>query len=250
MSWLPSIGWQILLSLVAPGAVAILICLIEARGPVSRILQKATGLVPPYFNAIGMLFSLFTALLMNDVWHKDNAARESVQAEDDAVRGLLHLARTSGLEPIIISSLQAYTTSASNENPYSRANKDARVRTDRAYEALLKVVWHTQHLDNPSKSTFLAACVELRQARDRRLYLADDETAFIKWLSILVLGALTQVALALVHIGNRSAIRVSVALFSVAFTFCLVIIAVFDQPFERALSHEPGATLRHTMQGL
>jgi hypothetical protein len=91
---------------------------------------------------------------------------------------------------------------------------------------------------------------ELRQARSRRLYLADDETATIKWLSVLVLGALTQIAIVLVHAGNKQAIRISVGLFTVAFTFCLMIVGVFDQPFELVLANEPGTTLGRTLKGL
>ena len=90
----------------------------------------------------------------------------------------------------------------------------------------------------------------MRRARDRRLYLAADETAPIKWLSALVLGALTQIGLMLVHTGTRRAIRVGLGLFTVAFTFCLVIIATFDLPFELVLAHEPGATLARTLEGL
>ena len=52
------------------------------------------------------------------------------------------------------------------------------------------------------------------------------------------------------HIGNRRALRVSVGLFTVAFTFCLVVIAIFDTPFELALANEPGATLSRTIEGL
>jgi hypothetical protein len=65
---------------------------------------------------------------------------------------------------------------------------------------------------------------------------------------VLVLGALTRIAILLVHIGNRRALRVSVGF--AAFIFCLGLIAVFDAPFELALAHEPGTTLNNTLKTL
>lgn len=242
--------WQIVLSIAVPVGIAVLIYTLEARGPLAPALKKTTGIVPPYFSAIAIVFGLFTALLMSDVWQKDNAARQSVQAEDDAIRGLLHLARVTSVEAAIVPRIKDYVAAATKENPYSRADSAARANTDRAYEALLRAVSQTANLDYIGRSATLAVCAELRHARDKRLFLADDQTPTIKWLSILVLGTLTQIAILLVYIGNRRAMRVSVGLFTVAYSFCVVIFAVFDAPFEIALSHEPGATLAYTMRGL
>ncbi|WIM10977.1 hypothetical protein [Enhydrobacter sp.] len=239
--------WQIVLSIVTPLAVALLILTLEARGPLAPALQKTTGLVAPYFTAVAILFGLFAALLMSDVWEKDNAARQSVEIEDDSLRAVIQLARVNGVSAALLPRIKAYVAAASGENPY---RDGAREKTDAAYEALLAVASHADGLDTTARTALLGALTELRHARDRRLYLADEGTTAIKWLSILILGALTQIAIMLVHIGNRRAIRVSVGLFTVAFTFCLVVVALFDTPFELALAHEPGATLNRTIEGL
>jgi len=91
---------------------------------------------------------------------------------------------------------------------------------------------------------------ELLHTHNQRLHVANDATSTIKWLSVLVLGALTQVALLLVHVGNRHAMRVSVGLFTIAFIFCLVIIAMFDDPFQIVLAGEPRASLATALKGL
>jgi hypothetical protein len=250
MGWSSSSSWQIVFSLVTPAAAALVILALEKRGPIAPALQRTTGLVAPYFTSIAILFGLFTALLMNDVWQKDTAARQSVQVEDDALRALIQLARTSNIEATLAPGIKAYVAAAARENPYSRAAPNARAETDKTYEGLLRSVTHVQGLDGPARSNLLSTLGELRRARDRRLYLADDETSGIKWVSILVLGALTQIAIMLVHIGNRRAIRVSVGLFTVAFTFCLVIVSIFDTPFELLLSDQPGVTLNQTITDL
>jgi len=250
MSWLTFSPWQIGLSVVTPTLVAVLVCLAETRGPLAAPLQKTTGIVAPYFTGIALLFALVTAQLLTEVWQKDNAARLSVQVEDDTIRGLMHLARVHGLEARLVPPIKAYIAAASQENPFSRVGSKPRDATDRAYEALLGALVAAPGLTDPARSVLLATGTELRRARDRRLYLADEQTAPIKWASVLVLGALTQISILLVHIGHRRALRVSVGFFTVAFSFCLVLIAVFDAPFEVALAHEPADTLNATLKTL
>jgi hypothetical protein len=238
--------WQIILSVATPAAVALTLFALEARGPLAPALQRSLGLVGPYFTSVAILFGLMAALLMNDVWQKDNAAYQSVQAEDDALRALFQLARTNDL-PELKPLLKAYAAAAAKENPYSRAAPDARQQTDRAYEAIVSGVIHAYGLESATRSFLLSTAAEMRRARDRRLYVADDETVGIKWLSMIVLGALTQIAILLVHTGSRQAVRVSVSLFTVAFTFCLLIVAIFDTPFEVTLVKEPGRTFHQTL---
>ncbi|CAN5914549.1 hypothetical protein BH11PSE3_BH11PSE3_20720 [soil metagenome] len=62
-------------------------------------------------------------------------------------------------------------------------------------------------------------------------------------LAIVIFGALTQVALMLVHIGQRPAMRVAVSLFTVALSACLIVMAIFDSPFDKILSDEPRTSL-------
>jgi hypothetical protein len=46
---------------VAPAVVAVLTCLIEARGPLAASLHRIAGIVPGYFASIALLFALVTA---------------------------------------------------------------------------------------------------------------------------------------------------------------------------------------------
>jgi hypothetical protein len=250
MSWFAFSPWQIILSVVVPALVAVVVCLAETRGPLAAPLQKTTGIVGPYFTGLAILFALVASQMLTEVWQKDNAARLSVQAEDDAIRAMMHLARVHGLEAAIVPPIKAYIAAAARESPFSKVGSKPRDTTDRAYEALQGALARAPGLDVPARGTLLATGVELRHARDRRLYLADDQTTAIKWASVLVLGALTQIAIMLVHIGHRRALRVSVGFFTVAFAFCLVLIAIFDAPFEASLAQEPADTLNETLKTL
>lgn len=243
MAWLAASPWEIALSVATPIAVALLLFLLEARGPLAPALQRTTGLVGPYFTSVAILFGLFTSQLMTDVWQRENMARQSLRAESNAAQAIAAIARASGIDSMIVPPLKAYVTTASKEDPYAESIPGARRTADEAFQILLTSALHSGSLDGPARTALLAATTELRHARDRWLSLADDETASIKWISILVLGALTQVAIMLVHSGSRRAVWISVSLFTVAFVFCLVVVAVFDAPYEIALFNEPAATL-------
>ena len=121
MTWLSVSLWQIALSIAIPTLVAVLTCVAEVRGPLAKPLQRTTGIVAPYYSGIALLFALVTAQMLSEVWQKDNAARQSVQAEDDAIRSLLHLAKVHDIQKAVQPSIREYIAAASRENPFSRA---------------------------------------------------------------------------------------------------------------------------------
>ncbi|MBS0540637.1 MAG: DUF4239 domain-containing protein [Proteobacteria bacterium] len=248
MNWASILDWEFVVSLLFPATAAVLLCQAETRGPLAKVLARTTGIVPPYIAAIVIIFGLFAARLTNDVWERENGARQVVQMEDDALRGLLHLANITDSRAAVLPAIQAYAKAAAAESPYSKAATTARQDTDKAFEALLVAVAGVRGLDPPLRSSFLSTATDLRRARDRRLTIADDQTAPIKWVSIAFLGVLAQISILLVHIGNRRALRASVGLFTVAFTFCLTLFALFDQPFETVLAKEPANTLSHLLE--
>ncbi len=59
-----------------------------------------------------------------------------------------------------------------------------------------------------------------------------------------------QIALLLVHVDNQRAMRAAISLFTVAFSFCLVVVTIFDAPFDVILRNEPAASLTFTLGSL
>ena len=250
MSGFLASSWELVLSAFAPLAMACGLFALEARGPLAATIRSGRGLVAPYFTVVSIILGLFAALLVSDVWHKCNEARHAVQAEGDAVHLIAHLARANGIEAMSMPRLKTYAEAASAENPYSAAIDARRGETGKAYQELLVALSTVVGIEPPVRAALLGAARELLNAHDKRLHLANDVTAPIKWLALLVFGGITQIALMLVHVDNRRPMRVAVGLFTVAFSFCLVVVAIFDAPFEIVLSDEPGATLRLVLQGL
>ncbi len=241
--------WDIALSALLPVGSALLIFLMAAKGPLAPAIRRTTGVVGPYFNAVAVLFGLFAALLASDVWLKTNEAKRAVLAESHAVETLAYFARASGLEDTIVPLLKEYAKAASAEDPYTPNIGPAKNDTDKAYLELLTAITKVGGIDASVRSGMLTTAHNLLRAHGTRLNLANDVTAPIKWAAMIVLGVLTQLALLLVHVDNPRAMRAAVGLFTVAFSFCLVIVAIFDAPFEMILADEPAASLREVLSG-
>jgi hypothetical protein len=161
----------------------------------------------------------------------------------DAARTIAQVARAVGVERQVLPSLKGYLEASSKEDVYSATAETARAKTEKAFEDLLAAVVRAPLTDAALRGALIKAASDLKRAHDDRFHLADDVTVPIKWLSIVVFGALTQMALMLVHVGQRRAMRVAVGLFTVAFSACLIVIAIFDTPFDRILVDEPAASL-------
>ena len=181
---------------------------------------------------------------------KTNEAKRAVQAESHAVHALAHLARAHGVAEVVLPKLRAYAEAAGVEQPHSDFFEQQHAATEKAYLDLLTTLSRLPPTDELVRSSLLTAGGELLRAHDSRIYFASDMTAPVKWLSIVIFGVLTQIALLLVHVANRRASRIAVVLFTVAFTFCLLVMAVFDAPFEVVLKDEPAKSMRAALTKL
>lgn len=247
--WL-SPAWELALSAIIPAALAILILLVEQRGPLAAPIQACKGLVPAFVPAVAVVFGLFAALLASDAWQKDTLARRVLNEEVDAARVTAQFSRAAGIDGQVMPRLKAYLEASSKEQHYTPTAEAARAVTERAYEELLAVILRTPLADAASRPTLVKSASDMKRAHDDRFYLAADRTVPIKWLSIVIFGALTQIALMLVHVGQRHHMRVVVGLFTVTFSACLIVVSIFDTPFDRILFDEPAASLGEVLKAL
>jgi hypothetical protein len=243
-------AWELALSVIIPAVLAILILWAEQRGPLAAPIQACKGLVPAYVPAIATVFGLFAALLASDAWQKDTLARRILGDEVDAARVIAQFSRAAGIDGQVMPKLKAYLEASSKERHYTPTADTARTVTEKAYEELLGVVLRTPLADTASRATLIKGANDLKRAHDDRFYLAADRTVPIKWLSIVVFGVLTQIALMLIHVGQRHHMRVVVGLFTVTFSACLIVVSIFDTPFDRILFDEPAASIGEVLKAL
>ncbi|HYN39728.1 MAG TPA: hypothetical protein VES39_10800, partial [Rhodospirillales bacterium] len=80
-------------------------------------------------------------------------------------------------------------------------------------------------------SAMLTAAVRVSTARSTRLSLTSDRTNDLKWISVLILGVITQIALALVHLDRPRAMLSALTVFATGAIVALGLIALQEDPF-------------------
>ena len=245
-----SIAWQLVLSAFIPVILAILLLAMETHGPLAGPIQACKGVVGPYFNAIAIVFGLYAALMASDAWQKDSQARRVVSNEVNAAWMISQTARALDVSAYVLPKLKAYVELSGNEREGSRTINADRDKTEKAFAELLNALAHAPNLGSATRALLISESHTMMRAHDDRAYLADRETMPYKRLAIIIFGFLTQIAIMLVHVGYRRATRVSVALFTVTFSACLMFAAIFDSPFKTLIPDEPKASMASLMQTL
>ena len=235
---LPTFGIFITLSLLYVGS-ALTIWMIIFHTRLGTNIRSLKGLVAPFFSSVAILFGLLTGFLANDVGDRNRQAVRAVQAEAGELHNVyaLSVASASDMKAIRIA-LKAYAASAVNDEwPAVIRGGLSSPLTEAAYDELLRKVSDpaiTRDASGPVHVALLSAAVRAGTARTDRLSLAADRTNDLKWTSVLILGLITQIGLALVHLEQRRAMLTALTVFASGAIVALGLIALQEHPSTRA----------------
>jgi hypothetical protein len=221
------------------GLTGALISWLCVRSPLRAKIQTMTGVVAPFFGAVSVLFALLTGFLANDVGERNRQAWRAVHSESSAAASLytLSIASASDMAAIRVA-LRDYLQSVVRDEWPSMADDGASAKTEAALAGLLRELGEPKIAGEASQavhSALLSTALKVRDARADRLALASDRTNDVKWATVLILGVLTQIALAFVHLERARAQIAAIGLFSVAAIVALGLIALQEQPFDGAI---------------
>jgi len=221
------------------GLSAVAIYLIQFHSPARPLIMTAAGVVAPYFGAVGVLFALLTGFLGAEVAERNRQAARSVLAESSALDTLTTLSRAAGGDGAAIRVAErGYVENVLNKEWELLGSDEASPATSSALRAIFDAVAKPAIASTagaPLQNSLLNAAVRISTSRAERLALGADRTYELKWACVLLLGLLTQVALALVHIDKPRAMLAAVMLFSIAAILALGLIAEQENPFEPPL---------------
>jgi hypothetical protein len=239
------------LDLQAAGVFAVLIAIYGLTGAgiawaafgrtFGRSMKTIRGLVPAYFGAVAILFALLTGFLAGDIADRNRQAARSVEAEAGELRNVhtLSSASASDMRNIRAAWTNYLKTVIADDWPAMSRGGGA-ASTDAAYDALLHEVSDPKIAADASAAVHAAllnTTVGVGTARSDRLALASyDGTRTLKWTMVLILGALTQLAVGLVHLERRAAHITALTVFSVAVVVTLGLIALQKYPFSGDVS--------------
>src|SRR3954447_7548262 len=174
--------------------------------PARPFFASCTGIVGPFFASVAVLFGLFAAFLANDVQHRNAAIAAAGFREADGVRTILRLAEALGPAgaPIAAAAV-GYTQSVlATEWPAMRRQRGGTedLATLRKLAQAVLAPEPTATMPPTVHQAMLEGLVEVRQARLERLTLTAGGSDSMNWDAMLILGVLTQVAVAVVQLDR------------------------------------------------
>lgn len=253
--WLDQPVWAIFALLAVPfAALSAALWLVTTRRRTRPALRRlGAGLVPTYFTALSTLLALLTGFVANDAWERQRAASRALQAEraDALAVHDLSLASASDMRDIRAALADYLDVVIELEWPRMSAGGSA-PEAGRGLRRLLEAVADpkvTAAAGAPTHAALLAAAMALRADRGDRLALSHGASDETKWLTLLILAALTLTALGFVHVEDPAAQATVLATFTVAMVSTLGLIALHERPFDGplAMSAEPLRIARAVM---
>lgn len=242
------------LDLPAAGLLAILVVFYAVTGAaiayitfgalLGPTMRKFDGVVAPFFGAVSILFALLTGFLASDIADRNRQAARAVQTEAGELRNvyLLSVASASDMHSIR-AALADYVRAVVHDEWPAMAEDRHAPSASAAYDVLLREISDptiTREASASVHTALLNAAVRAGTARSDRLALAIDRTTDVKWVMVLILGVMTQISIAIVHLQRSKAQAAALAVFSVAAVIALGIIGLQERPFAGDVRVSPG----------
>ena len=239
---------------VAALAPALLMVFIVSRPEMASFATAFKGAEPAVIGTVSLLFGLFAAFLANDIWTRNQTARQAVIEEGDAIRNLARLAE--GQDKVVAADLTAalkdYAAAVIEKNwPLMAVGQRSleilpRVR---AISRLLVLGAVGQSAGPVVQSKMLEASTTLREKRQVRTIMAENRKLTIKWHALILFGLLTQLAITVTHLGRTRPMLLAHLVFGLALATCLSILLLNEFPFSKLNPISPDP-LRTAMESL
>ncbi len=197
------------------------------------------GVVGPFFGALAIMFALFASLMSGETWREISRANALVAKEVNTLIAIDTLAQSFGEGEARIRELtKRYAEQDIATDKQHMRKSQISLRVLPALIELQNFVLKGEVSSTLLKSRLLVHIDDLRNLRLQRLEIKRDHSGPRKLAMLILLGSLTQIAIAMCHAENKSATIYTVGLFTIAFVVIVNFVTVFDNPgnFERVVN--------------
>jgi hypothetical protein len=203
--------------------------------PARPFFASCIGIVGPFFASVAVLFGLFSAFIANDVQHRNAQIKAAILGEADGLRTILRLAEAVGPAGSPVKTAAVDYTKSVLTKEWSAMQEQGGATEDlgplRGLTHAVLAPELTAALPIGAHQAVLEGLVELRQGRLERLTLTSGASDPMNWLAMLVLGVLTQIAVAVVQLDRLRPQALALFVFTTAFAATAVLIGLAEQPF-------------------
>jgi hypothetical protein len=233
-------------TLFVAGAIYYLALRAADRPSGSALTALSPGMLPP----MGLVFGLIVGFLVAGLWADQSDARDAVDREASALRSSTLIAaatlpRATSLRMDALIDRHIHVA-ATKEWPAMADQRATLTVVPAALAEALRLAL-TLHPENQTQATGQRELVsELEAALDarrQRIIVSESTVGWVKWLAVVALAALTLIAIAFVHAGNRRTAALAMGIFAAAVAVTIVLIASQARPFGGEFGIKPDALL-------
>jgi hypothetical protein len=204
------------------------------------------GLLPP----LGVVFGLLVGFLAVQVWNDVGQAQTAVNQEASALRSVVLLgANFPGAPQARLDVLvRRHIKEAVNQEWPAMAAQNATLTVVPAplAEALHLAIALKPDSDGEkvAQAQIVTAVETALDARRERIIVSESRVNWAKWAGVVLLAALTLLAIAFVHSENRATTAIAMSIFASAVAVSLLMIASQDRPFAGPFAVKPGPLIQ------
>src|SRR5215204_284825 len=239
-----SFAWLVVVVFAASYLVAAAITWIVLRlavGERARAFKDVSpGLLPP----LGVVFGLLVGFLAVQVWNDVGQAQGAVDREASALRSVVLLGASSGAPEAGMRALvrRHIDETVSEEWPAMASRHATLTAVPASLADALQLALALEPRSEGQKVAQREIVVALEAALDarrERIIVSESRLNWAKWTGVVLLAALTLLAIAFVHSERRAAAAIAMGIFASAVAVCLLMIASQDRPFAGPFAVEP-----------
>ena len=234
--WLRAGAWAIIvLPFILLYSIAAAIVWLTHESQARPFFASCIGIGAPFFVSVAVLFGLFAAFLANDVHRRNAEAEAAVFREADGLRTILRLGEALGAagNPVKSAAVGYADAVLAREWPAMKGLAGAPEDLSALRNLTVAVLAPDLTAAAPAAvhQAMLDGLIQVRQARLVRLTLTAGISDPLNWLAVLILGMLTQVAVAVVHLERMRPQALALVVFTSAFAATVALIGLSERPF-------------------
>jgi hypothetical protein len=240
-----STGWLALvlfaaLYVLSAGIYVVVMALAKGRRA-QAFKAVSPGLLPP----MGLLFALLVGFLVAQVWSDVDRAQLAVNREASSLRAvdLLTHAFPAESETRMGVLLRRHIENAVNREWPAMASGSATLTVVPAAlgDALQLALTLTPETEGQrtAQREIVASLQNALDARRQRIIVSESSVNWVKWSGVVLVAALTLLAIAFVQSDNKLTAAIALWLFASAVACAFVLIASQDRPFNGQLRVRP-----------
>ena len=197
--------------------------------------------VGPFFAAISMVFALFLAFHAADIWsHKRDAERAFIHA-GSAIKRFSELTGPAQMNvPEATAAVRRYVVAVKEEEWTQHRNQKASDKAEAALRELQAIaVRMARDAPSPTAAQAYALVDDIADTRSNRLWIGRNHTEFSSWLAVLLIGLMTHLAVASVHLDRPRAGALALALLTATTTIAYWSLGIVDDPYRHLDKLDP-----------